>query len=131
MMMVFDIADPGECYRRTISIVPQQVLALTNSRFSFEQARLIAKKMRSGEQLSDDAFVNKAFATVLCREPSGRESQKCLTFLGEQTKIAQGDEAPIAVEKDSLIAPSSDPVERAQESLVRVLLNHHEFLTVR
>ena len=41
------------------------------------------------------------------------------------------DDKPLAVEKEPLVAASTDPAQRARESLVQVLLNHTEFVTIR
>ena len=47
-----------------------------------------------------------------------RDPDKLTSFAGNQ-----GDEVGVA--------PSDDPAERARENLILVLLNHHEFVTVR
>ena len=131
MMSVFDAADPGECYRRSISIVPQQVLALTNSRFSFEQSRLIASKVSPSHTESETIFIDKAFEYVLCRHPTGKEKTICEEFLSNQSAVPVAVE-PVAVEeKDPLVAASTDRKLMARASLIRVLLNHHHFLNVQ
>ena len=52
---LFDAPDPCECYRRTESLVPQQALALTNSRLAVDQGRLLARAL-SAEVGSDQAI---------------------------------------------------------------------------
>jgi len=45
-LKLFDAPDPTDCYRRDESIVPQQALALANSKLSYTQARLLARLCR-------------------------------------------------------------------------------------
>ena len=104
-LKIFDAAGVTECYRRKDSILPQQALALANS-------ELIAPAWPDGSPrtLSDrvgsdpSAFVTAAFERVLSRPPTDAERAECLAFLG-----------PDAAD--------------ARESLVHVLLNHHDFVT--
>jgi hypothetical protein len=58
---------------------------------------------------SSDAsgFVTAAFERVLSRPPTDAERAECLRYLG----------------------PGANP--RRRESLVHVLLNHHDFVTIR
>src|SRR5215510_13933549 len=42
---MFDAPNPTECYRRTQTIVPQQALALTNSKLSNERSRALAQRL--------------------------------------------------------------------------------------
>ena len=60
-LAIFDGANATECYRRNESIVPQQALALYNSRLAWEQARLLAKRLSEEAAMSEepaDAFVD-------------------------------------------------------------------------
>jgi mono/diheme cytochrome c family protein len=100
---VFDAASPTECYRRHPTVVPQQALALANSPLALDAAKAVAESVAEKEPA---AFVAAAFRRVLGRDPSNEERSICLTFLAEQ--------------KD-----------RGRANLVHVLLNHHEFVTVR
>ena len=45
MLKVFDVASPNECFQRSESIVPQQALALANSKLSLTMAREIASQL--------------------------------------------------------------------------------------
>jgi mono/diheme cytochrome c family protein len=71
LLDVFDNANVLECYRRTESIVPQQALALWNSRFALAMSGKIndALHTRLGE-VDDTRFVNVAFETILGTTPS-------------------------------------------------------------
>ena len=125
MMNVFDGADPNECYRRQESIVPQQALALANSRLLFEQSRAIAQRIAAP---ANEAFVESAYRRVLGRPPGDRERGASLRFL-ENT--APFTDVLLAVEKEPLVSPSADVATRRREQLVQVLLNHTDFVTIR
>jgi hypothetical protein len=139
---MFDAPDPCDCYRRTESIVPQQALVLTNSRFLLHFSRVLAGKLTLSLPLpagtDDDSprqtdFVRSAFETVLSRSPSLDELSTCLEFLRRQAEALghRTEPAPTAAGNPPIAAPSADPVQRARESLVRALFNHNDFATVR
>lgn len=110
---LFDAPDPNDCYRRTRSVIPQQALALTNSKLVHDHTPAIAKRL--GAAASDNAaFITAAFEQILTRPPSRAELAECEAFLAKQSN---------AVPKDGEA--------RARESLVRALLNQNDFLTVR
>ncbi len=110
---LFDAPDPNDCYRRTRSVIPQQALALTNSKLVHDHTPAIAKRL--GAPASDNAaFITAAFEQILTRPPSPAELAECDAFLKQQST---------AVPKDGEA--------RARESLVRALLNQNDFLTVR
>ncbi|MEX2213975.1 MAG: DUF1553 domain-containing protein [Phycisphaeraceae bacterium] len=136
---MFDGASPTECYRRAETIAPQQALAMVNSSLSVDMARLIARDLaakvdaKPDDETSNARFVTAAFARILSRAPSEQERAACLAFLLEQTRILPGNaSAKDANEtKPGQIKPSSVPSLRAMENFVHVLLNHHEFVTIR
>ncbi len=137
-LAMFDSANPVECYRRTESIAPQQALALANSTLSLAQSRVLAKKLSdsTGNVAVEDAprqFVERAFITVLCREPTEEELATCIEFLTEQAKQLADPKSLTAFSAGpaASIPPSSDPQHRARENLVHVLFNHNDFVTVR
>ncbi len=110
---LFDAPDPNECYRRTRSVIPQQALALTNSKLVHDHTPAIAKRL--GAPTSDKAaFITAAFEQILTRPPTRAELAECKAFLQQQST---------AVPKDGEA--------RARESLVRALLNQNDFVTVR
>jgi hypothetical protein len=137
-LSLFDSANPVECYRRSESIAPQQALAMANSTLTLAQSRLLAKKLGDslGNVAADDApqrFVASAFVRILCRQPSEAELTTCLEFLNEQaTKLADPKSlTAFSAGPAASVPPASDPVQRARENLVHVLLNHNDFVTVR
>jgi hypothetical protein len=121
-LTTFDVAGPTECYRRVSSVVPQQALALANSSLSQESSSVIARKVAEslGPQAPASAFVVAIFEQILARTPTAQEETLCLRFLNEQENRA---------------VPNSTATEtatqRARTSLVHVLVNHHEFVTIR
>ncbi len=112
---LFDAPNPLDCYRRTRSIVPQQALALTNSELVHQMAALITGQ--TGE-LPEDDFIVRVFEKLLSRAPSEFELSVCKQALAEQRTIRQSEGAQ---------TPETD----ARESLVRALLNHNDFITIR
>ncbi|WP_235963692.1 DUF1553 domain-containing protein [Tautonia rosea] len=132
---LFDAPDPGECYRRTTSVVPQQSLALANSEMALAMARTIAAELETEPSCDpradgrEDAFIQAVFERVLSRPPSDEERALSRTFLERQVALFEGVELPDVSEVSP--PPSTDPRRRANENLVHALLNHHDFVTIR
>ena len=129
----FDSANPLECYRRTVTVVPQQSLALFNSPLVLDQARTLAGKVSDGAGDSDVAFVSSAFEHTLGRPPTTGERRASLAFLADQTKRLADPNALTVVPggpESQTPAPASAR-DRARSGLVHVLFNHTEFITVR
>ena len=135
-LVVFDEASVNECYRRTESVVPHHALALSNSTLSFDQSRLLTRKLLKKMDNSNDpdhAFIELAFQQVLARDPSSSELEKCRHFLTEQA-IRLASPAKLtrfSAKGTSQVKPSADPIIRAKENLVHVLMNHNDFVTIR
>ena len=125
---LFDAPEPRECYLRTRSIVPQQALALTNSQFVHEMSVALADRVareanRFREDPRDidlavDEFIESVFARLLSRSPTSAELDLCRRFLAEQLNLLP----------ESGVTEASAAV---RAGLVRVLLNHNDFITVR
>jgi hypothetical protein len=105
-LKLFDCAAVTECYERHESVTPQQALALANSDLTARHAKLLATELHA-KAPSGSAFVEAAFRRVLARQPSAEEAAECEAYLKQPDGL------------------------RTRESLVRVLLNHHDFVTVR
>jgi cytochrome c553 len=103
LLKLFDAAGASECYQRRESIVPQQALALVNSPLSAAMAKELAKQLTESDS---SKFVEAAFRRVIGRTPTAAETKECVTFLNEKS-------------------------DDRRESLLLVLFNHHEFVTVR
>ncbi|MBX3397975.1 MAG: DUF1553 domain-containing protein [Gemmataceae bacterium] len=106
-LSIFDDANVLDCYRRTESIVPQQALALSNSRFAMEMAGKIAAKINAD---TDAAFVKESFERILGYTPSQTEASAALEALAEFRKLA----------------PAT-----ARARLALALVNHNDFVTIR
>ncbi|ADV64173.1 protein of unknown function DUF1549 [Isosphaera pallida ATCC 43644] len=122
-LTMFDEAMVTDCYRREQSIVPQQALAMTNSRLVLDCSRPIAERITrflvaQGQPASDEAFLHEAFLLILAVEPSDQERQDCLHALAEWRTLPEAgvDEAATNF---------------ARANLVWALLNHHDFITIR
>ncbi len=132
MLKVFDAASPIECFERSESIVPQQALALSNGQLSLDMARIIAAQLASPAASDSGAFVVAAFDRILGRAPSEAEKGASIQYLGEQAALYRGPGlTPFPSGPEARVKPSSDPEQRARESLAHVLLNHNDFVTIR
>jgi hypothetical protein len=105
-LKLFDCAAVTECYERHESVTPQQALALANSDLTARHAKLLASELHA-KAPSETAFVAAAFRRVLARPPTAEEASECEAYLKQPGGL------------------------RTRESLVRVLMNHHDFVTVR
>jgi chemotaxis protein histidine kinase CheA len=114
-LTMFDAAGAEECYRRSETIVPQQALALSNSKLALDRADDIAGAITTAETaagqpgVSDAAFVKAAFRRVLNRDADDAELQASVSWLSEM-KI---------------------PVAEARSAFIHVLINHNDFVTIR
>ncbi len=120
---LFDPPSPLDCYRRTRSIVPQQALALTNSELVHRVAAAIVSGWSAAvgdpaDSGLDVGFVTEMFQRILTRTPTDAELQVCLSGLEKQRELLGQQSA-------------QDASCKARESLVRALLNHNDFVTVR
>jgi hypothetical protein len=137
MLVIFDAANPNECYRRSESVIPQQALALVNSGISLDQSRILAKQIET-EITSDQAnfnrcFIESCFLQTLGRPPQESEANACLSFLVQQAQLLANPDSLTESKGTAAgtVKPSPDPTTRARENLVHVLMNHNDFLTVR
>ncbi|WP_310820653.1 PSD1 and planctomycete cytochrome C domain-containing protein [Stratiformator vulcanicus] len=100
-LTTFDSPSPNECYRRTESIVPQQALALANSRLSNQAADNLLKLLVETRDV--DHFISQAFRATLGRDALPDERELCRQFLEQHSR----------------------------SGLLRALLNHNDFITLR
>ncbi|MAR11425.1 MAG: hypothetical protein CL681_15885 [Blastopirellula sp.] len=111
-LTTFDEALVKDCYRREESIVPQQALALTNSRLVLDAAEAIAARI--AVDVEDDAeFTRCAFRVVLGVAPSEAEVQASLDALGQWKQLNGGS------------------AKRSRANLIWALVNHNDFVTLR
>lgn len=122
-LTTFDEALVTDCYRREQSIVPQQALAMSNSRLVLDQSRPIADRVTkhlaaTGRPADDETFTRTAFLLLLAAEPVGKELAACSRALDEWRKLPEAGSGEAATAF-------------ARANLVWVLLNHNDFVTVR
>jgi mono/diheme cytochrome c family protein len=131
-LVLFDAANVNECYRRTDSVIPQQALAVANSPLSLTQSRLLARKL-SGTSASTPDFVKSAFEHILSRQPLADEQTTCEKFIADQSARLTEPEKLTSFpgDKKAEVPPAADAGQRARESLIHVLLNHNDFVTIR
>ena len=111
-LTTFDEALVKECYRREQSIVPQQALALTNSKLVLDASEQIAKRL-SEAAAEDTDFIREAFAVVLGIKASDAEITTSKKALAVWQKL-----------------PKSS-AESARSNFVWALINHNDFVTIR
>jgi hypothetical protein len=134
VMEFFDAPPPDDCYKRAESIVPQQALTLLNSDLALTQARLLARDLAKEVGAEPAAFVKAAFEQVLSRPATAAEAETCVKFLVEQTGFLEANKANlsgVATQSTDGGKGAADPALRARENLVHLLLNHHDFVTIR
>jgi len=131
-LKVFDGPAVTECYERKPSVMPQQSLALANSEITLAQSRTLARILAS-EANDDTKFIRQAFLRILARRPNEEELRLCREFLAKQmerSKEKANDSTTPVANKAADKSPVA-PQLRARESLVLVLFNHNDFLTIR
>ena len=111
-LVAFDEALPKECYQRQRSVVPQQALAMLNSKLVSDAAPRIASRL-TGVAASEEGFIRAAFATLLVIEPSEEEMAASREALGRWRSL-KGENA-----------------DSARVHFIRTLINHNDFVTVR
>lgn len=131
MLTVFDLANPIECFERTESVMPQQALALANSGLGYTIARSLADGLSPHSQ--PEAFAAAAFEKVLGRQATPVEVQESVRFMTAQAALYRDPAAltSFAAKTTALVGPAQAPEQRARESLLHVLINHHDFVTIR
>ena len=81
----------------------------------------------------DAQFIDSAFEAVLGRPALPDERNDCLKYLLDQAALYQGKSSlkPFRSGPTPDAPPSDNPDLRARESLVHVLFNHNDFITIR
>jgi hypothetical protein len=111
-LSMFDEALVKDCYRREQSIVPQQALALANSRLVLDASSQISKRL-SEKAVDDDDFTRSAFRFVVGFDASDEELDACRIALDQWRNQPSGS------------------TENGRANLVWALINHNDFVTLR
>ncbi|MFT5526806.1 MAG: hypothetical protein ACI9HK_004786 [Pirellulaceae bacterium] len=116
-LTTFDEASVKDCYRRENSIVPQQALALVNSKLVLDAAPQIVKRLSESSQETtkqdEAAFIEKAFTVLLGIKASDAE-------ISASSKALEAWKALPNATLDS-----------ARANLIWALINHNDFVTIR
>ncbi len=133
LLVLFDAANPGDCYRRRPSVIPQQALALANSSLTRNVARLLSAELYRVTGEDDTRFITELFSKTLGRQPSAEELRLCTKFLQDQKALLTVPNTLTAMQSvsQSSVPAATDPAHRSRESLTLVLLNHNDFVTLR
>ncbi len=119
MLSAFDDANVLDCYRRGESIVPQQALALENSKLAMEMVDRIAKRIEESHPMATDReFARTAFRAILADEPLVEELNWIEHMMSKMMNIVDQIEP-------------AQRTQRARTGLVRGLINHNDFITIR
>ncbi|QDT43084.1 Planctomycete cytochrome C [Gimesia alba] len=136
---LFDGASATDCYQRTTSIMPQQALALTNSKLTVQKSRKIAAQLWTQPHSETDkqqSFVQRAFELILSRSATEKELTAAMHFLTRQEQLfSKSTIKPVPDQNPKPITdfsqPAPQPAARARESLVQALFSHNDFVTIR
>ena len=108
MSELFDPPNPTECYRRSVSVVPQQALAMSNGTIIHSNSLAVAKELADAD---DSQFISDAFLLILNRRPTDQEQQLAQKYLTHR-----------AEELDTQVR---------RQGLIRALFNHNDFISIR
>jgi uncharacterized protein YdcH (DUF465 family) len=111
-LTTFDEALVKDCYRREHSVVPQQALALSNSKLALDAAEKIAGRLTEN-QTDETEFVRAAFRLVIGVNPNQDEMAASAAALKAWRAIPDENE------------------KSARSNLVWALINHNDFVTLR
>lgn len=123
-LTTFDEANVKECYRRDQTIVPQQALALSNSRLVLDAAGPIAARLShpdkagAGGVLDDRTFIRRAFPMVL-------------GFAASEADVAASEQALKSWRQLPEAAVAGGVNDTARIHLIWALINHNDFVTLR
>lgn len=123
-LRAFDVASPNEsCPVREGTTVTPQVFVLFNSKFVYEQSRVMAARIRAEVGGEPGRQVERAFQLAFQRRPSDREHEKCIAFLDQSSDS-------VAVTGDGTTSDTfaGNTSEDRLTDLCLVLLNSNEFV---
>lgn len=117
LMTMFDAPEPTQSVGERISTtVPTQALTLMNSPFVRQQAEKLAQRLRSSNDMTLTASVDRAYEIVFSRKPTESERTRMVAFIEQQKSAVEGDAAANA--------------DRALAEFCHVLLCLNEFIYI-
>ena len=101
-----------------------------------ERKRLLARRLSESAgktPAGDRIFIERACEQILSRTPSDDELKMCEQFLaGQASRLSEPDKLTLfSADKKAEVGPATDPLQRARENLIHVLMNHNDFVTIR
>ena len=121
-LKIFDAAGVTECYQRKDSILPQQALALANSELTLKLSKKVAADLAKSAGTEPKGFTRAAFERVLSRPATEAELAECVAYLNRASSEA---------DRSSAAWQATESAAGLRDSLVHVLMNHHDFVTIR
>ena len=121
-LKIFDAAGVTECYQRKDSILPQQALALANSELTLKLSKKVAADLAKSAGTEPKGFTRAAFERVLSRPATEAELAECVAYLHRASSEA---------DRSSAAWQATESAAGLRDSLVHVLMNHHDFVTIR
>ena len=119
LLSAFDDANVLDCYRRGDSIVPQQALALENSKLAMEMVERIGQRLHdTNPTASDREFARMAFGSILGDEPT-------------QAELNWIDQSIVKMRAIGNDSHSEQTTRQARVGVVRAIVNHNDFITIR
>ena len=112
MLALFDFPDPSlSSQQRAVTNVPSQKLFFLNSKLVWEQAGVLADRVRGKDDPLDDRAVNRVYQLIFGRQATREERQLALNFM------------------ETVEAGNKPPTNRLRQYL-QTLLSSNEFLFV-
>jgi hypothetical protein len=127
----FDFPDTSEsCARRFATVNPGQPLALMNDEMVVEWSRALAARVLNDSGLAPEQQVDRAFRTVLDRQPKDEERRAVLEFLNRQAGVIEARMAQQKAAPMPALMPANMPPARAAAfvEFCHALLNSNEFV---
>ncbi|MFK7817758.1 MAG: DUF1553 domain-containing protein, partial [Planctomycetaceae bacterium] len=104
---------------RSESIVPQQALALANSKLSMTLAADIANQIQRTSRPADlPGFAGVAIELLLARQPTAEELTACSEFCEQLQSLQRSSGSKI-------------DLNRIRTALIHSLINHNDFISIR
>lgn len=116
-LSMFDDADALQCYRRSESVVPQQALALANSKLAITVSAQIADRI-SVKHNDQTSFIGAVFRLLLAREATNDELEQCELFFVQMDDLKKED-------------AKGESDKQARARFVQAIINHNDFVSIR
>ena len=116
-LTMFDDADLLQCYRRSESVVPQQALAMVNSKLAINVSQQIAERIATNN-MTRGSFIKATFRLLLSREPTDAEIVQCNAFFDQMHELLAD-------------LDSNEIAKQSRSRFVHAMINHNDFVSIR